>query len=342
VIQLYVLNANGTRLPLTVSKEIAGPPYPAPTSERVFWDEPPGGFPKSAHMLVTMQVRTAGSSQFNSYRTIVQDQWLRYDMPGGIPTIDRSSVGPVQVGGDGNYAPNQQMLNGSKVAAFHASLRVGLPAIATGSPTDRIYLVSDNLISSREQDESTRLRLAAGLVHSLPAQQLDTIPNISYEAWVQSNQAASNQSAGIGIGRLIYGKPWRGPVGSGLYAALTPRIQLYPLQYTYLFRRDLRIDPGFTEKSYVGPSAEISLSPFFIGLKRGQTATIENHTNLSLGVRGWWVSGLGPEYRYVARVQFPVRIWRLTDVGISYYHGADDNAYFRYSNGVSFDFSFRH
>ncbi|HEX5324456.1 MAG TPA: hypothetical protein VFW40_11760, partial [Capsulimonadaceae bacterium] len=69
--------------------------------------------------------------------------------------------------------------------------------------------------------------------------------------------------------------------------------------------------------------------------------TIKDTANLSLGVRGWWVSGLGPEYRYVVRVQLPVRIWFVTNVGLSYFRGADENSYFRYSNGISFDFSFR-
>ncbi|HEX5323781.1 MAG TPA: hypothetical protein VFW40_08345, partial [Capsulimonadaceae bacterium] len=270
VVHMYLKKGDGSLQPFAIENEIAGPEAPAPASARVFWNEPLGGFRPADRMVVFLQAKA--TADLPSGVPTGQMIWLRFDLPGAIPTIDRSGLGPMPASASGNYLPNEQMLNGSTAPAFHASLRVGLASLSPNPQSDRIYVLSDNLLSSREQDASTQIRLAAGVVRGLPSKEQDVMPNISGEAWVQSNQAASNQATGVSLGRLVLGRRWNGPVGHDfLYAALTPQLQLHPLQYTYLFRRDLRLDPGFTEKSFVDPSAAILLSPFFIGLRRGQT-----------------------------------------------------------------------
>lgn len=328
-VQLYVVDPAGSLQPVPVASENAGLPAPFPPTARVFWQPPASPFPRGSHMAVFLLVRqTASGGQ----------AWLRYDMPGGIPTIDRSPLGPVAVSGSANYIPHEQLLNGPTASAYHGFVRIVLPSLSANPASNQVYLRSDNLLSTQKLDDAAGYSLAFGVQHNLPSPVLHVAPNESAEIWTRSNQAATDQSAGVALGTQVLGRNWWRPVGDRLlYPALTPRFQLYPVSFAYLYRRDLRLDPGFTERSYYDPSAEVYLAPIFIGVGRGRTATLLGTPNLSVDFRGWWVTGLGAEYRYVVRLQVPVRIWILQAVGISYFQGADENAYFRYSNGVGFD-----
>lgn len=339
VVRLFITSPGGGWQELALAREVAGLPYPAPPTARVFWQEPADGFPHGTHMAVYLMVQKMSPSGIAG---AASDEWLRYEMPGAVPTIDRSALGPVEVSGSANYVPNQLLLTGATAAAYHGGVRIVLPSLSANPQGDQVYLRSDNLLSTQNLDESAGYRLAFGVQHNLPSNEWDISPNDSAEIWGRSNQATTDQSIGVSAGSLVLGRDWRGPIGNRfLYAAVTPRLQLYPLQGADLVRRDMRLDPGFTERNYYDPSAELILAPFFLGLRPGQTATLVRNANLSFDVKGWYVTGLGPEYRYVVRLQLPIRIWILQDVGISYFQGADENSYFRYSNGVGFDASVR-
>lgn len=340
VVRLSVSTSSGQWRELNLAAEIHGLPYPAPPTARIFWKQPAGDFPRGTRMAVYLLVNTVPPAAAGAPG---RTEWLRYEMPGAIPTINPSSTGPVEVTGSANYVPNELLLNGATRPAYHGSLRIVLPSLSSNEQGDQIFLRSDNLISSQNLDDAAGYTLAFGVQRNYPRPDRDIAPNDSVEIWARTNQATTDQAVGVSAGSLFLGHDWRGPKASRfLYAALTPRLQILPLQFADLTRRDTRLDPGFTERSYYDPSAELILSPFFVGLRRGHTATLVRNANLSLDLKGWYVTGLGPEYRYVVRLQLPVRIWILQDIGISYFQGADENSYFRYSNGIGFDASVRH
>lgn|GEM_PF-1774416 len=227
-----------------------------------------------------------------SRHTVAMDEPVVLNEQGlNLKAVRPPAVEALAVGGL-SLAPNEQMEDGTRRFALHASLNYDKPEVNGGPIGARLHFISQNVLSTANTDKSAyfsgmllaeKIRVLDDIFHTIPL-----APFVRADA----SESFGNESWSVGIAAKIRLRGTRFGMGETIDSSRDAVLYLVPLQFQDRFRRTSGIPAWDTKANVLVSSATLLWEPIFLGSSK-DVPDIDKDYSLHIGGNVWYFPDRG-------------------------------------------------